>query len=107
MSRRVFVLGISFFALPLLLFAVPGARQKRWQSVQEAMNKGLPRTAIEWLEPIIAAAIKDKAYPEAIKAITSVTLLGGTPRISSTFFSSTMTSLFAAPVPVRKTFTPS
>ena len=56
MSRRVFVLGICSLALPLLLFAEPPGRQKQWKSVQEAMNKGLPRTAIERLEPIIATA---------------------------------------------------
>ncbi len=70
MSRRAFVFGICCLALPLWLLAEPPAgRQKQWKSVQEAMGKGLPQTAIKRLEPIIAAAIKDKAYPEAIKAI--------------------------------------
>ena len=32
-------------------------------------DKALPKTAIERLKPIIAKAIEDKAYPEAIKAI--------------------------------------
>jgi hypothetical protein len=77
MNRRVFVLGICFFALPLLTFALPVAREKQWKSVQEAINKGLPRTAIKQLEPIIAAALKDKAYPEAIKAITRKIALEG------------------------------
>src|SRR5437588_7583847 len=77
MSRRVFILGICFFTLPLLTFAVPVAREKQWKSVQEAINKGLPRTAIERLEPIIAAAIKDKAYPEAIKAVARKIALEG------------------------------
>jgi uncharacterized protein YfaS (alpha-2-macroglobulin family) len=77
MKRRVAVLGICFLALPLLTFAVPGDRAKQWQKVKEAMDKGLPKTAIEYLEPIIAAAIKDKAYPEAIKAITRKISLEG------------------------------
>lgn len=44
-------------------------RAAQWKKVDEAVNKGLPQTAIKELEPIIESAIKDKAYPEAIKAI--------------------------------------
>lgn len=40
-----------------------------WKKVDEAIGKGLPQTAIKELDPIIESAIKDKAYPEAIKAI--------------------------------------
>ena len=47
----------------------PPPRDEQWKKVEEAVNKGLPKTAIEELEPIIAAAIKDKAYPEAIRAV--------------------------------------
>ncbi len=45
------------------------SRQAQWKKVDEAIKKGLPKTAIEHLEPIIAGALKDKAYGEAIKAI--------------------------------------
>src|SRR4051812_18422594 len=69
MNRRVVTLGLCFFALPLLTFAVPGDRAQQWAKVKEADAKGLPRTAIQHLEPIIAAALKDRNYPEAIKAI--------------------------------------
>jgi len=41
------------------------------------VNKGLPRTAIQELEPIIEGALKDKAYPEAIKAIAKKINLEG------------------------------
>jgi hypothetical protein len=44
-------------------------RAAQWKKVDEAVNKGLPQTAIKELDPIIESAIKDKAYPEAIKAI--------------------------------------
>ncbi len=44
-------------------------READWKKVEEATQKGLPKTAIEALQPILAGAIKDKAYPEAIKAI--------------------------------------
>ncbi len=52
-------------------------RDERWKKVAEANAKGLPRTAITELEPIIEGAIKDKDYPEAIKAIaTKINLQG-------------------------------
>lgn len=52
-------------------------RADRWKKVDEAVNKGLPKTAIGELEPIIADAMKDKAYPEAIKAIAKKIVLEG------------------------------
>ena len=45
--------------------------------MDEAVNKGLPKTAIQELEPIIAAALKDKDYPEAIRAIAKKIALEG------------------------------
>src|SRR6516164_8108656 len=44
-------------------------RAERWKKVDEAVKKGLPKTAIAELEPIIESALKDRAYPEAIKAV--------------------------------------
>jgi len=46
------------------------SRADQWKQVNDAMAKGLPRTAIEKLEPIIAAAKKDQAWPEAVRAVT-------------------------------------
>ena len=40
-----------------------------WQKVYEARDKGLPKTAIEELKPIIVEAMANKKYAEAIKAI--------------------------------------
>jgi hypothetical protein len=70
------------FALLLILFALLGVlvvsathvawaapRDVRWKKVEEANKKGLPKTAITQLEPIITGALKNKAYGEAIKAI--------------------------------------
>jgi uncharacterized protein YfaS (alpha-2-macroglobulin family) len=48
---------------------VAAPRDDQWKKVKEAQDKGLPRTAIEHLQPIIDGAMKDKNYPEAIKAI--------------------------------------
>ena len=77
MNRRVAILSVAFLVLPLLTWAVPGTREQLWKKVDEAVSKGLPKTAIERLEPIIAAALKDKAYPEAIKAIAQKIALEG------------------------------
>lgn len=44
---------------------------------ESAPDKALPKTAIARLKPIIAQAIKDKAYPEAIKAIGQKIALEG------------------------------
>ena len=60
-----------------LMAAPQPPRADQWKAVDEAVNKGLPQTAIKALEPIIAAALKDKAYPEAIKAIGKKIALEG------------------------------
>lgn len=57
--------------------AVPPDRAGQWKKVDEAVNKGLPKTAIQELDPIIASAIKDKAYPEAIRAVAKKIALEG------------------------------
>ncbi|HET7537629.1 MAG TPA: MG2 domain-containing protein, partial [Candidatus Didemnitutus sp.] len=64
---------ILFRALLLLLvvttgFAV-GPREEQWKKVREASQAGLPKSAIEALDPIIAGARADQAYAEAVKAV--------------------------------------
>ncbi len=41
----------------------------QWKKVDEAVQKGLPKTAIEQLQPILDRATAEKNYPVAIKAI--------------------------------------
>ena len=53
------------------------SREALWKKVDDAVSKGLPKTAIEALQPIIDGALKDKAYPEAIKAIGKKIALEG------------------------------
>jgi uncharacterized protein YfaS (alpha-2-macroglobulin family) len=59
----------------LLLLAVAGhlsaaeSRIDLWKQVDEALQKGLPRTAQTILDQIIPAAMEDQAYAEATKAI--------------------------------------
>jgi len=54
-----------------------GPRGGQWKKVDEAVGKGLPKTAIQALEPIIRSALADKAYPEAVKAIAKRIALEG------------------------------
>jgi uncharacterized protein YfaS (alpha-2-macroglobulin family) len=56
---------------------IAGPRDAQWKQVEEAIKKGLPKTAITNLEPIIQGALKDKAYAEAVKAIGQKIALEG------------------------------
>jgi hypothetical protein len=57
--------------------AADAKRDQQWKQVDEAVGKGLPKTAIEHLSPIIEGAIQEKAYAEAIKAIARKIALEG------------------------------
>lgn len=65
--KRIMRLALYFCFVSGL--ALAGPRDAQWKEVAEAQNKGLPKTAIEKLDPLITDAMKDKAYGEAIKAI--------------------------------------
>src|ERR1035438_6696896 len=73
--------AILVAAVASLLFMnfslLAGPRDAQWQQVEEAIKKGLPKTAITNLEPIIQGALKDKAYAEAVKAIGQKIALEG------------------------------
>ena len=69
------IVATLLVAFALNLSAAP--RDAEWKAVQDAVNKGLPQTAITNLEPIIAAAMKEKAYAEATKAIGQMIALEG------------------------------
>src|ERR1039457_6105266 len=56
---------------------IAGPRDAQWKQVEEAIAKGLPKTAITNLEPIIQGALKDRAYAEAVKAIGQKIALEG------------------------------
>ncbi|MDH7600318.1 MAG: alpha-2-macroglobulin family protein, partial [Sedimentisphaerales bacterium] len=55
--------------ISLIQICIAGPRDQLWQQVYEARAKGLPRTAISYLEQIIPAAISDQAWAEATKAV--------------------------------------
>src|SRR3989442_6254497 len=75
MKRAVFAVLVCLLMNASLAFAA--SRDSQWKEVEEAINKGLPKTAIEKLEPIIQGALKDKAWGEATKAIARRIVLEG------------------------------
>ncbi len=70
-------LGLGFTAILHEIVAAAPPRTEQWKKVMDAEAKGLPKTAIQELDPIIALALKEKAYPEAIKAIAKKIALEG------------------------------
>jgi hypothetical protein len=72
---KTFPTTIAFLTLGLSLFA--GPRDAQWKRVEDAINRGLPKTAITNLEPIIQETLRDKAYAEAVKAIGKKIALEG------------------------------
>lgn len=74
MSKTVFLAGLTML---LGLAGFGASREAEWQRVDEAIQKGLPKTAIAELEPIIQGALRDKAYGEAVKAIGRKLVLEG------------------------------
>ena len=74
-KRTVWVASLTVIIAGFLVAA--GPRDSNWKEVRDAMNKGLPKTAIEKLQPIIDQAKQDKAYAEAIKAVALKVALEG------------------------------
>ena len=64
------LIGVSF-----LMAASPN--EADWKQVQDAINRGLPKTAIEKLDPIIKQATENNNHDEAIKAIAMKISLEG------------------------------
>jgi hypothetical protein len=71
------LLGAVLAVLSIATGILAGPRDDQWKKVDEAVSKGLPKTAIEELQPIIAGALADKAYAETIKAIGRKVALEG------------------------------
>jgi hypothetical protein len=60
------------------------SRDAQWKEVEEAMNQGRPRTALEKLTPIVDSSVSERAWAEATRAITQRVVLeseieGGRP----------------------------
>ena len=80
-SNRMLALGVALACVvagvAVMVSTAQPPRPEQWKKVNDAVNKGLPKTAIKELEPIIESAMRDKAYPEAIKAICKKIALEG------------------------------
>src|SRR5262245_66426957 len=76
MKNRLLSLALVLSFLTLSVLAAP--RDALWKEVEDAVNKGLPKTAIEKLQPIIDAAVKEKKFAEAVKGIGKKIALEGT-----------------------------
>ncbi|MEI7731372.1 MAG: alpha-2-macroglobulin family protein [Verrucomicrobiota bacterium] len=76
MKRTLIALSLAI-CLPWVSPLMGASRADAWKKVEDAMNQGLPKTAVEQLEPIILGALKEKAYGEAIKAIARRIALEG------------------------------
>jgi len=76
MNRTLLVIALLFMN-PFIPTTQAGPRDAQWKSVEEAIRKGLPKTAITNLEPIIAGAMADRAYAEAVKGIGQKIALEG------------------------------
>ncbi|MBK9989251.1 MAG: hypothetical protein IPP19_00565 [Verrucomicrobia bacterium] len=66
-----------FVFVALAINALAGPRDTQWALVEESVQNGLPKTAIQQLEPIVAGALADKSYTEAIKAMGQKIVLEG------------------------------
>jgi hypothetical protein len=75
--NRLFLVGIISM---MLLCCVTGFAENRadlWKKVNQAKSKGLPKTAIEHLEPIYELAVKEGDMTDAVKALCEKIVLEG------------------------------
>jgi hypothetical protein len=67
--RKVQILTVIILLFIGTSVCLAGTRDALWVQVQDAINKGLPQTAIKLLDEIIPGALADQAWAEATKAI--------------------------------------
>jgi hypothetical protein len=67
--RKARILAAAILLAIALNVSLAGTRDALWSQVQDAINKGLPQTAIKLLDQIIPGAEADQAWAEATKAI--------------------------------------
>ena len=73
MKKLTACLALVGITLTLLYAVEPPPAPKlskaaHWEAYEAALKKGLPKTAITHLDPIIEKTLADKDYAEAIKA---------------------------------------
>lgn len=77
MRRWVFQLLAIAVLMGFAATSFGADRAGAWREVEKAVNDGLPKTAVEKLQPIIADAIAGKRYGEAAKALCRKIVLEG------------------------------
>src|SRR2546427_8076567 len=76
-SRAPLVVAFLFVWLHLSCALMAASREAEWKKVDDAIRKGLPKSAIEVLDSVLAGALRDKAYGEATKAVARKIVLEG------------------------------
>lgn len=69
MKRLSSILAIIIALTQPFCAHADATRANEWKQVNDAISKGLPKTAVKHLEKIVESAMADKAYAEAVKAI--------------------------------------
>ncbi|MDA9779196.1 hypothetical protein N9D38_12195, partial [Rubripirellula sp.] len=78
MNHRLLACFALLLSLGLVaVIASPQEKTATWEAVNEAVGKGLPKTAIDHLQVIQTRAINDGKHAEAIKAIAMKVALEG------------------------------
>lgn len=77
--NRFFKVIALFFALVFLSpnMGLAQSRAQLWKKVEQAKSKSLPKTAIEYLEPIYEMALKEKDMTDAAKALCEKIVMEG------------------------------
>ena len=60
---------------PFNLFAE--SYEDMWEKVEDAETDGLPQTALKAIEPIYKKALKEKEYPQILKAVCYKVIMEG------------------------------
>ncbi len=76
MKRLIMAVALA----AILASTLAAAPSKRWKDVEKARNKGLPKTAIEHLDRILAETQRDAKYGEWLKALAEKIMLYGVVR---------------------------
>ena len=66
LTAPILFLTLGFFLIGQVL---PQSLMDQWKDVESEIKKGLPKTAIEKIDPLIKRALKDGSHAVAIRAI--------------------------------------
>ena len=69
--KKLVILAFALLVGISVAAELKSAYAQQWKEVDATTQKGLPKTAIAKIEPILEAALHDKAYAEAIRALAT------------------------------------